>query len=313
MDWRRFLGSVLAIGVAACDPSPGPFTEDLPKGAYLYTETETVVFPLRVAGETHVRDVVFVNGGLQKVRLRDVRLEQSGAAFEVLSTVPRFPDVREIEPRGALGVRVQFESPGRGVVMATLVVESDAANNQAMEIELVGLGADEPLPAVPDIARFESNVEITERSGFDVPVALARFANLGGETLELTQYTLDDTVGFRILPGTPIPSVSCDPAGACDPPAGAAQGCCDLACRGTCNGGLWDGQACSSPCPGLKLGDPEVECLDLTCAPVRAVSGGYVVVPLGFADPNGAGAYGFSLTVHSNDGNPTVHVSGVLE
>lgn len=292
----------IAAGLTACEPSAGPFTQDLPEGALLQTNSEFVIFGLRTTGEADFRDVVLVNGGSAKVELHDIRIEgRDEEAFEIESVIPDFPNEREIPPREAAGIRVQFTSQGRNVNVASLTIESNAANANVLEIELVGPGANDPVPAEPDLHVFRGVEAIKQRPGYAVPVALARYFNLGGDTLEVSGYELTDAVGFQLLPGTPIPSIACAPDGVCLPDAGGAVGCCELACRGSCNGGSWDGQVCEGPCPGNTVGDPNVECSEMTCDPVRLVSGTYQMVPVAFANPSGSGPYDLDIIVSSND------------
>lgn len=301
---------VAVVGLTGCDPSPGPLTSDLPNEPLLQPGTRTVVFALSATDDSDIIDVTFVNGGQRKVELRAIRVEDSAGRFQIESIVPDFPREKLVEPRGALGVRVRFTSAGRGVTLGKLVVESNAGNGGVQEIELVGPGADDPIPSAPDIAAFETQVSVESRPGYDVPVALARYFNLGGQALTVREYRLRDLTQLTILPGTPVPNLPCEPAGECGPVSDVGQGCCDLACRGICDGGAWDGQTCSGPCPGLLVGDPEVECLDMRCEPVRVVGGDYRVVPIGFADEATSGPYNVAFEVTSNDPDrPTVGIA----
>lgn len=303
-----FVAMVVA-GTAGCPETDPVINEDLIEGPQIFSSGNDgiVVFRLTPSGSTDTQDVVLVNGGRARMEIRKVRIEDPSAAnFAIVSAVPTVPSV--IHPREALGVRVSFTSPGRGLHLAQLIVESNADNFPTLSIDLVGPGAANPIPPEPDIERIKHPIEISPDTEDGPGSAKVRYINLGGGMLVVSGYTLEDTDNFTILPDVPIPGIACTPEDACMPTDGAPVGCCDLACRGTCDGGVWDTQACDAPCPPTTIGEPDVACLDMTCDLVHVASGSYVVVPVTFTPAAPAtGPYDVQFRIQSNDPDQPNH------
>ena len=178
--------------------------------------------------------------------------------------------------RNAIGIPITFTSPGRGVFLASLVFDSNAENIPTYELEVVGPGAAydyDISPIEPDIEFFEDPVMVEPTAAFAQPAAFARFYNLGGRTLTVTDYELSDATNFKFLDGTAEPGARCVYGAICNPDAPPSPECCNggLTCR--CRDFEADGVTCSEiiaqergttapPCPN---GQPECDPYGLYC------------------------------------------------
>jgi hypothetical protein len=273
--FRRF--STLAVVTAflfvpGCSDDSKPaetLCSSLPQAPQILPNAQAGVVPfdMLTSGDMQTLDIVFVNGGQDDLAVSDVRVE--GDDFTLLSVTP---DTRTVACAEALAVQVRFESPGPGVSLGRLVVESNAGNFSSLEIELVGPTAGSA--NAPEIAAFETEVNVEEIPGVTVPAALIRYYNIGAETLVVDSYTVDDPTSFRFLSGTQVPGAACEADGVCEPEAGQAQGCC---------------------------GTPQLACVSNSCAPIRVVSGDFVLFGVRFTEAATGTNLSTPVTIHSED------------
>ncbi len=318
---RVSLVALSALGVclaAACNGDGPADSADLPSEPQLLPNSQAGILGFRLVprNESNRVEAVFINGGKKtlKVDLTRLRLEGPGAsAFTLGAVVPASGEVRSKE---AMGIPITFTSPGRGVYLATLVVESNAENLPVYRLDLVGPGGDFVIPDAPDIAFFEDPVPIEQETVLPVPAAVVRFYNLGGRSLNVYEYELSNTTTFRLLRGTAQPGVVCSYGAICGPGDGLEQGCCEGGLRCRCNDYYLDGSTCVCVTPSYPTEPPpaNVTCeqRDATCADVIITSGQFNALAVVFTDPPPAsGTHTTELRVHSNDPDSPIAVVDV--
>ncbi|OGQ78933.1 MAG: hypothetical protein A2289_04090 [Deltaproteobacteria bacterium RIFOXYA12_FULL_58_15] len=242
-------------------------------------------FDLSVEGASHRIDVVFVNGGCSelKIDVDALRLQGEGAGVFHIGEVD--PPSGKVAPRGDFIVPITFTSPGRGVYIAELVVESNAANLPVYTLELVGPGAGQRIPDEPDIEFFTSEVTLEDNPFVSVPAGIVRFYNLGGRTLTVDSFVLNDTTNFAFLGGSVDPGATCEYGAICGPGDGPGTGCCA--------GGL--------KCRCEEFNANGVDCEIPSCADVTVTTGLFHIRGVQFTAEAAAGSHSTTMDVYSND------------
>ncbi|MFC1611841.1 hypothetical protein ACFL6C_12835 [Myxococcota bacterium] len=275
---RWLVSAILLLagaGLCGCDDPP-PGCDLDPKPQISPNAEEGVIgFKLTRRADGSKVDATFVNGGCPKLEVDVGALSIGGRDPGAFSIGEVYPASGEVSARGALGVPITFTSPGRGVHMATLVVQSNAENFPVYELDLVGPGTEWQIPDTADIEFFEPEVEVEETAFLDIPVAFVRFYNLGDRTANITDYRLADTDNFMFLGGTAEPGADCTYAAICAPGDGPEKGCCAGGIDCACPGGF----------------NEQDECLESKCEEVYVTRGQFSILGVTFTDQASSGAH----------------------
>jgi hypothetical protein len=284
------IATAFLFATACSDDStpPAVLCDDLPQAPQILPNAQggVVAFGLVTASEILTTDVVFINGGQDDLVASDMSIEGRDAEqFEIVNVTP---ESRTAECAGSLAARVRFTAPDSAegaVYIARLVVESNASNFQTLELELVAPCAGERVASEAKLALVESSVDVQAIPGLAAPAAVIRYYNVGGDTLVVDGYAIDDAASFRFLTGTEVPGAACESGGVCEPGDDQAQGCC---------------------------GTPPLACTNEVCAATRVVSGDFVLFGVRFTDQASGGETTTQVTISSNDpASPaTVNVTG---
>jgi hypothetical protein len=282
---------LLVVFAVGCDETTDPGCT-LPTRPQLAPNSPAGVigFELIRIHESSSLDAVFINGGCEdlQINLDSITLtEPGGTSHFSLGDVS--PASGRVEARGAFGIPITFTSPGRGVYLATLSFTSNAENLPSYELDLVAPSGESPIPDEPDIEPFEEAVAVEASAAFAEPAAFVRFYNLGGKTLQVSNYTLGDDTNFTLLDGTATPSAPCIYGKVCGETDGLDQGCCE--------GGL--------TCRCLSFDTGSSTCLDTegdqVCSTVNVTSGQFAILGIQLTDAAAAGTHSTTLEISSND------------
>ena len=285
------------VGLVGCDGGDSPDAlEDLPPGAHILPGAlgGVIGFPLLIQSEAKMLEASFFSVGREALVVESAEIV--GDTLDVFSMTT--PASLTVEPRKGISFPITFRSPGRGIYLADLVVKSNAVDYPELRIQLVAPSAGVRVPEEPDIQPFETTVEVQASSAWaDIPVALVRIYNLGGMSLQLAEYALEDPSNFRFLSGTAVPGLDCSVSGACVPAnVGDGQGCC---------GGLHCVTEDVTPAP-----------ITGTCSPIFVSRGSFVGFGVTWTNDAVTGVpYSAGVQIRSNDPKPgrdliTVTVNG---
>lgn len=247
---------------SACGDDEKPPVLNLPQKPQVFPSAAAVIFEQTAQALSAQDGIALNNGGRDNLVITNIEIINATAPVFQLGNVPTAD--RTVKSTAALFIPVTFNSPGRGVYLATLVIDSNAENFPHLEVEIIAPGTANPVPNSPDIVLFESNVDVIAELG---NVAFVRFYNLGSPTsvLHINGYNLNNNTAsaFAFPNGTPTPGAACVST--------------DL-----------------SACPGVG------NCTNNVCDPVSLVGGSFIVLSVNYTPP-AAGTHTVDVEIESDD------------
>lgn len=201
--WLQLATLCCVVMGVACGDDEVSTAIDLPEGPQL-VNPGFLAFRLTAPNATAISQIPIVNNGNKPLVINTVSIAGQDAARFTLGQ----PIESEIRPRSATAIPVTFRPNAVGAYVASVTINSNAANFPDFIVDLVapaGTGNEANLQVA------DRTVTITVPAGDTEARGVVRYYNVGKESLVITGYEFSGggAASFSLADGTPIPGKAC--------------------------------------------------------------------------------------------------------